>query len=148
MADFTSLVQQDESPIFIHDDQLRTFVAIDVARNQLRADPHVGRDEVRHEVHRLVGVPDDAEVVGDGVGVGFDVALRTVRPESFARDDVFHAVALHVHQIDGVKLREFEAVAVFPRFLVHNGVTAELDGRIKDLVPFPVSGRDRFLRIL
>src|SRR4030095_13706297 len=50
-----------------------------------------------------------------------------MRPKAFAGHDIFNAVAVHVDQIHGVKLRKFNAVFIVLRLLVHEGMLLEGD---------------------
>ena len=121
------LIAEDERALLVADNKVRPAIAVHVRDADLPAHAGVVVNEVRHPVHGLVGVAREAEPVEHrrvrraGVGTG------TVRPEALAGDDVLQPVAVHVHQLDGVQLRESDAVAVLAGFLVHEDVGLELN---------------------
>src|SRR5437773_2381007 len=68
-------------------------IAVDIRRRDLDAHAGFVIDPVRDKSRASVPVPGEAEPVEHRRFVGFDVAVRTVRPQAFADDDVLQAVA-------------------------------------------------------
>ena len=121
-----------ERPLLVADDDVRKAITIRVRRDDLRAHTRVVVDLIRDPVHGLVRAARELEPIHDRRRRRFLVATGTVCPEAFAGDDVFQAIAVDVHEIYRVKLREAHAIIVERRrrvaFLrLHDVVLGEED---------------------
>jgi hypothetical protein len=81
-------MQVHERPALVADDDVGEAVAVDVARDDLRADARFVVDEIRNEVDGPVGVARQPEPVEYRRVVAVGIAGASVRPEALARDDV------------------------------------------------------------
>ena len=120
------LVHEDERAFLVADDEVGAAVTVHVGEADLAAHAGVVVNEPRHPVHGLVRVAHELEPVSHGGVVAAGVGAGAVRPEAFAGDEVLQPVAVQVHQLDRVELREGDAEAVLARLLVHEDVGAEL----------------------
>src|SRR5438477_13054942 len=81
---------------------------------------------MRDEVH-VAAMANELEPIDDGRGVGFGVAMISVRPKAFTDDNVFQSVAIHVHEIERMELGEMHAVTVLLGLLAHDQMLAKSD---------------------
>src|SRR6266436_5096092 len=93
MRDLGGLMMEEEDTFLIADDDVGIFFVQDLSRHDLCADAGIVVDEIGDEVSLAFGRANEFEPVKDGWIVGFGIgAVRTMRPEAFAGDDIFETV--------------------------------------------------------
>src|SRR5258705_5934761 len=73
----------------------------------------------------MLGSPDQLEPIQHSGRPRFGIPGGAMRPETFAGNDVFATITVHVHQIDGMQLGELDPVLVLFGFLVHENIFLE-----------------------
>ena len=119
----------NERPLLVPHHDVRQAITVDVARDHLRAHAGIVIDEIRDEIHALVRAPRQLEPIEHRLVIAIRITRASVRPETFTRHDILHAIAIHIDEIDRVNLRELHAVFILLQLLVHEDVLAELDLR-------------------
>ena len=98
----------DEDSLFVAHDDVGFLVAVDVGGHDLCAYAAVCINEVR-DVTGFAAFAFEFEPVNHERRIRLGVAARAVSPAAFAGDDVEETVAIHVCEVDGVRLREGDA---------------------------------------
>src|SRR5678816_4141799 len=106
---------EDEQPLFISHHHVWIFSIAHIRRQHLCAYAGVIIDQLRNKfdgfswhARRLEPIEDGGESIGLGVAPGFAMS-----PETFTRDEVLHAVFVHVHERQSMWLGELYTVRVF-----------------------------------
>ena len=88
---------KQEEAFFISDDNVGKFFIEDRTGDDLRADAGIVIDEIGNKLGLAFGRPDEFEPIKEGWIVGFGIAaMRAMCPKSFAGDNVFETVAIHI----------------------------------------------------
>ena len=111
-----SLRLREEDDGFVADGDVGPAIPLQGPHVQLRADAGIVVDQVRDVVGARL-VAHQAEPIEHGRGVRLGIALRAVRPETLAGDDILEAVAVDVGEDKGVRLGELSDVSpmAFPQ---------------------------------
>src|SRR5262245_64058846 len=100
----------DERPLLTAYHDLGELIPVQVARDDLGANARIVVDEIGDKLDRPTLATLQFEPIEDGGRAWFDIACRAVGPEPFSGDDVLETIAIHVNEVDGVELGEFDAV--------------------------------------
>ena len=129
-------MDEDVNAFFVADDDIGPLVLVYVARHHLGAYAGIIINQIRDEIHSIFAA-HGLEPIDNGGGIWFSIAVGTMGPPAFASDDVLDAVVIHIDEVDGVELGEFDAVFVALGLVGHDDVLFEGDFAILGNVLVP-----------
>ncbi len=93
-----------DAPLVGHDN-IGALILVEVGDRHLRAHARIVVHPMRNK-RRLASGPFQFKPIRDCGRVGFNIARGSMRPETFAGDDVLQPINIHVGQFHGVRLTE------------------------------------------
>ena len=89
-------MHKDESAFLIADHDVRVFFVMRETSHHLGADSRIVIDAVRDPLDLAITLARKLEPIKISRGQRIHIPVRSVRPESFARNDILQTVAVHV----------------------------------------------------